>query len=48
MIYYELEKRNYHTMSTVISTGSGAAVIVYALVGIFGYVTFVYTPDVVT
>lgn len=48
MIYFELERRNYHKMSTVIASGSGAAVLVYALVGIFGYVTFVSQPNLVT
>lgn len=48
MIYNELEKRNYHTMSTVIASGSGAAVLIYALVGIFGYVTFVDTPEIIS
>lgn len=31
-------------MSGVLAKGSGAAVILYALVGIFGYLTFVYVP----
>lgn len=46
MIYYELEARNAKRMSKVLVTGSGSAVIVYALIGIFGYLTFVYTPHV--
>lgn len=45
MIYYELEKRHAKQMSKVLVVGSGAAVILYSLVGIFGYLTFVYKPD---
>jgi amino acid permease len=45
MIYYELERRNAKQMSKVLITGSGAAVVLYSLVGIFGYLTFVYVPD---
>ncbi len=33
-------------MSKVLVVGSGSAIIVYALIGIFGYLTFVYTPQV--
>ena len=44
MIYYELEKRDAKQMSSVLAKGSGAAVILYALIGIFGYLTFVDTP----
>ncbi|CDW80480.1 UNKNOWN [Stylonychia lemnae] len=43
-IYYELERRNRKQMSNVLLKGSGAAVILYALIGIFGYLTFVNTP----
>lgn len=32
-------------MSKVLVIGSTAAVILYVAVGIFGYLTFVYTPD---
>ena len=42
MIYVELERRNAKTMSTVISIGSGVAVLFYIIVGIFGYATFVF------
>lgn len=35
-------------MSGVLLKGSVAAIILYTMVGIFGYVTFVYTPDVIT
>lgn len=35
-------------MSGVLTKGSSAAVFLYALVGIFGYVTFVNTPEVIT
>jgi len=46
MIYYELERRNAKQMSKVLAIGSGAGVFLYALIGTFGYLTFVYTPDV--
>src|SRR5438105_3172067 len=45
MIYFELEKRNHKNMSNVLIWGSGAAVGLYTLVGIFGYVTFVDQPE---
>lgn len=45
MIYVELEKKNKKTMSRVLTFGSFTAVIVYVIVGIFGYVTFVYDTD---
>jgi amino acid permease len=45
MIYCELEKRNHKTMSGVLIKGSVAAIFLYALVGIFGYVTFVNDPS---
>lgn len=44
-IYFELERRNYHTMSRVLIKGTIAAVILYALIGIFGYLTFIDNPD---
>jgi len=43
-IYYELERRNYKSMSKVVSYGSIGAVILYIMVGIFGYLTFVDRP----
>lgn len=45
-IYLELEKRNYTTMSKVVSLGTSLSVICYAAIGIFGYVTFVHDPEV--
>jgi amino acid permease len=48
MIYYELERRNAKTMSSVLVKGSIGAVVLYCLVGIFGYLTFVYTPVVLS
>ena len=48
LIYYELERRNKTTMSGVLMKGSIAAIVLYALVGVFGYLTFVKTPDVIT
>ena len=35
-------------MSGVLLKGSVAAIILYAMVGIFGYLTFVNTPEVIT
>jgi sodium-coupled neutral amino acid transporter 11 len=48
LIYYELERRNAGTMAKVLVRGSLAAVVLYAMVGVFGYLTFVHTPDVIT
>jgi amino acid permease len=48
LIYKELENRNNKTMSGVLLKGSIAAIILYAMVGIFAYLTFVHTPDVIT
>ena len=45
-IYYELEKRNKKTMSKVLIVGSSSAVVLYIMVGIFGYLTFVNNPSV--
>jgi amino acid permease len=45
MIYKELEARHAKQMSKVLWLGSGSAVLLYAFVGIFGYLTFVnYVP----
>ena len=48
MIYYELERRDKKAMSKVLLSGSVAAIVLYALVGIFGYLTFVRDEDVIT
>ena len=48
MIYYELERRDKKAMSKVLLSGSVAAIVLYALVGIFGYVTFVHDDEVIT
>ena len=48
LIYFELERRNQKTMSGVLLKGSVAAIVLYTMVGIFGYVTFVHTPSVIT
>jgi amino acid permease len=48
LIYFELERRNKKAMSSVLMKGSIAAIVLYSLVGIFGYLTFVHTPDVIT
>ena len=48
MIYTELEKREYHQMSKVLIFGTIGAVVLYIIVGVWGYATFVnfpgYTP----
>jgi amino acid permease len=41
LIYKELERRNNKTMSGVLLKGSVAAIVLYAMVGIFAYLTFV-------
>ena len=48
MIYHELESKNFKRMSSVVSKGTIVAIVLYTMVGIFGYLTFVYTPDVIT
>lgn len=48
MIYYELERRDKKAMSKVLLSGSVAAIILYALVGIFGYLNFVHNDEVIT
>jgi amino acid permease len=48
LIYKELERRNNKTMSGVLLKGSVAAIVLYAMVGIFAYLTFVQTPNVIT
>ena len=48
MIYYELERRDKKAMGKVLLSGSIAAIVLYALVGIFGYVTFVHDDEVIT
>lgn len=45
MIYQELERRNHTRMGTVVWRGSLASVIIYASVGVFGYLTFYDKPD---
>ena len=40
MIYQELERRNFRRMGKVVRRGSIGAVLTYASVGIFGYLTF--------
>jgi amino acid permease len=47
-IYNELESRNDKTMSGVLLKGSIVAIILYEMVGIFAYLTFVHTPIFVT
>ena len=48
MIYKELENRNYKRMSHVVIIGSSTAIFLYAMVGIFGYLTFVHVPELLT
>lgn len=45
MIYQELERRNHKRMGTVVWRGSIAGVILYASVGVFGYLTFYNRPE---
>jgi len=44
MIYTELEKRNSKQMSKVLCFGTVGAVLLYIVVGVWGYVTFVDFP----
>lgn len=44
MIFLELEKREQTQMSKVLIVGTSVAVILYVLVGIFGYATFLAPP----
>ena len=44
MIYTELEKRNSKQMSKVLMFGTIGAVVLYIIVGVWGYVTFVDYP----
>ena len=45
MIYNELEKRDNRRMGKVVWRGSMAGIILYASVGVFGYLTFYNRPD---
>lgn len=40
MIYQELERKNHRRMSKVVRRGSIGGVLIYATVGVFGYLTF--------
>lgn len=44
-IYKNLERRNYRRMKKVISIGSYGAVLMYILIAVAGYLTFVGRPD---
>ena len=44
MIYVELEKRNSKQMGKVLLSGSAIAVILYCMIGIFGYASFPVAP----
>ena len=44
MIYTELERRNSKQMSKVLIMGTVGAVVLYIIVGVWGYVTFVDQP----
>jgi amino acid permease len=46
MIYAELKDRNYQRMSRVLIYGMIIACLTYTITGIFGYLTFVYNPEV--
>jgi amino acid permease len=48
LIYYELERRDNKAMGKVLLNGSVAAIVLYSLVGIFGYLTFVHDDQVIT
>lgn len=48
LIYYELENRHKDIMAGVLLKGSVAAIILYCMVGIFGYLTFVNEADLIT
>lgn len=45
MIYSELEKRHESKMSRVVRKGTWGAVWLYAIVGVFGYLTFIDNPQ---
>ena len=45
MIYTELEKRDSKTMSKVLIFGTVGAVLLYIIVGVFGYATFINNPQ---
>lgn len=45
MIYHELAKKNPKHMQRIIIIGTIAAIVVYLLAGIFGYVTFIGNPN---
>ena len=44
MIYNELEKKSHKRMGKVIKGASAITVLLYLLVGIFGYITFINYP----
>ena len=44
MIYTELEQRNSKQMSKVLIFGTIGAVLLYVIVGLWGYLTFVNNP----
>ena len=46
IIYAELKVRDYPTMDKVVFRGTSVAIVVYSLTGIFGYLTFVKTPQI--
>ena len=45
MIYTELEQRNSKQMSKVLIFGTIGAVLLYVIVGLWGYLTFVNNPS---
>ena len=44
MIYVELEKRDSKQMGKIILYGSAVAVVLYCMIGFFGYATFLAPP----
>lgn len=45
-IYTELRNKSYARMNKVTIRGTNVAMVIYILTGIFGYLTFVKTPNV--
>ncbi len=48
LTYKELENRSNKAMSEVLLKGSVVAMVLYVMVGIFAYLTFVHTPNLLT
>jgi amino acid permease len=48
LTYKELENRSNKAMSGVLLKVSVVAIVAYVMVGIFSYLTFVHTPNLLT